>query len=258
MQTKAIWMMSAFLVWAVAAQAQFKLATNNGAITITGYTGSDPVVTVPGATNGYPVTALGNSSFAFLPIVSVALPDSLKSIGDDAFDGCGDLTNVAAGNGLRNIGAYAFDNCFSLPAITLPATVINIADQAFAECASLAGVYFWGNSPVFGSGVFFDDATTVYYLPGTSGWSSLVGTATTAFWTQPQPLILNGFGFAGNEFRFTISWATNVPVVIEASTNLAAPAWQPLQTNTLVHGTNEFKDLQWASYSRRFYRIRSP
>ena len=45
-------------------QAQFTFTTNNGAITITGYTGSGGNVVIPGTTNGYPVTAIGASAFS--------------------------------------------------------------------------------------------------------------------------------------------------------------------------------------------------
>jgi len=59
-----------------------------------------------------------------------------------------------------------------------------------------------------------------------------------------------------NRFGFTISWATNISVVVEACTNLAD--WQPVQTNTLTGGTSYFSDPQWTNYPRRYYRLRSP
>ena len=77
----------------------------------------------------------------------------------------------------------------------------------------------------------------------------------------PTPLILNhssSFGVKTNQFGFIISWATNVPVVIEASTNLANPTWSPVATNTLISGTSYFSDPQWTNYPARFYRLRSP
>ena len=48
------------------AQAQFTFATNNGTITITGYTGPGGAVTIPDTTNGYPVTSIGDYAFAGL------------------------------------------------------------------------------------------------------------------------------------------------------------------------------------------------
>jgi hypothetical protein len=64
-----------------------------------------------------------------------------------------------------------------------------------------------------------------------------------------------GFGVQPGGFGFTISWATNVSVVVEAATNLANPIWIPVATNTLVNGTNAFTDSAWTKYPKRFYRV---
>jgi hypothetical protein len=45
---------AALLALPVAGQAQYAFTTNNGAITITGYSGLGGTVTIPSATNGYP------------------------------------------------------------------------------------------------------------------------------------------------------------------------------------------------------------
>ena len=53
----------------------------------------------------------------------------------------------------------------------------------------------------------------------------------TALWFLPNPLILTfepSFGVHTNKFSFVISWATNIPVVVEACTNLAGNTWQPV------------------------------
>jgi hypothetical protein len=74
-------------------------------------------------------------------------------------------------------------------------------------------------------------------------------------------VILNSgpsFGVQTNGFGFIISWATNIPVVVEASTDLANPNWSPVATNTLTGGSAYFSDPQWANYPVRFYRLRSP
>ena len=42
-----------------AVQAQYNYMTNNGTITITGYTGSSGAVTIPSTINGLPVTSIG-------------------------------------------------------------------------------------------------------------------------------------------------------------------------------------------------------
>jgi hypothetical protein len=98
-------------------------------------------------------------------------------------------------------------------------------------------------------------------LPGTTGWGSTFDSCPTALWFLPNPAILNfepTFGVQTNCFGFTISWATNISVVVEACTNLSSPAWQSLQTNTLTSGACYFSDAQWTNSPSRFYRLRSP
>lgn len=63
------------------------------------------------------------------------------------------------------------------------------------------------------------------------------------------------FGVRTNQFGFTITGTSNLVIVVEASTNLAGPAWYPLQTNTLAGGSSYFSDPQWSNYSARFYRL---
>lgn len=150
------------------------------------------------------------------------------------------LANVTIGNGLTSIG-----------------------DWTFGLCTNLTGVYFRGNAPGFVGSYVFNDATnaTVYYLPGTTGWGSTFGDRPTALWVLPNPLILNNdpsFGVHTNGFGFVISWATNIPVVVEACTSLATPNWSPVSTNTLTTGAGYFSDPDWTSYPARFYRLRSP
>jgi hypothetical protein len=98
-------------------------------------------------------------------------------------------------------------------------------------------------------------------LPGTTGWDSTFAGRPTALWWLPNPLILNfesGFGVQSNKFNFTISWATNVSVVVEASTNLAKNSWFPLQTNMLTNGSAYFSDSTWTNKQNCFYRLRTP
>jgi hypothetical protein len=94
-------------------------------------------------------------------------------------------------------------------------------------------------------------------LPGTTGWGAMFDGLPTAPWFLPNPLILNhsaGFGVQPGGFGFTISWATNASVVVEACTNLANPVWIPLSTSPLTGGTSYFSDPQWTNYPVRFYR----
>jgi hypothetical protein len=195
---------------------------------------------------------------------SYAIPTSVLMIGAAAFENCS-VTNVTLSLGLVDIGSNAFAGC-PLTSITVPASITSIGVSAFSDCGRLSSAYFLGNAPDADATVFSWDgglpqvSRTAYYLPGTTGWAEFTTNTGvwTALWTLPYPLILNGsFGVLNNQFGFIISWATNVPVVVEASTNLSNPVWTPIATNTLTGGTSYFSDPQWTNYPARFYHLRS-
>jgi len=216
-------------------------------------------VTIPNS-----VSSIGDSAFFYCnSLTSVAIPNSVTSIGDSAFEYCLSLTSVTIPNSVTSIGDYAFSSCISLTSVTIPGSVTYIGDGAFSECSGLGSFYFKDNAPSLGGWhVFTDDpSATVYYLPGTTGWGTTFAGRPTALWYLPNPLILTsgpGFGVQSNGFGFIISWATNLPVVVEACTNLANHSWSPVHTNALTGGWSYFSDPQWADYPGRFYRVRWP
>jgi hypothetical protein len=166
-------------------------------------------------------------------------------------------------NGTTSIGEHAFYGCSSLTNVSIPNSVTSIGDYAFYYCPGLTGVYFAGNATSLGGSSVFngDNLTTVYYLPGTTGWGTTFGGRPTALWYLPNPLILTSgpsFGVQSNGFGFIISWATNLPVVVEACSNPANHRWSPVQTNALTSGWSYFSDPQWANYPVRLYRVRWP
>src|SRR5688572_15449162 len=91
------------------AQAQFNYTTDNGAITITGYTGPGGALAIPATINGLPVTTIGNYAFQNrINVTSVTIPNSVTSIGDSAFDYCTSLTSVTIPDSVTHIGDGAF------------------------------------------------------------------------------------------------------------------------------------------------------
>jgi hypothetical protein len=160
---------------------------------------------------------------------------------------------------VTNIGSTAFLYCTHLTNLTIPGGVTNIGNQAFEYCASLAGVYFKGNPPGLGSDVFTGDSiTTVYYLPATASWGTLFGTRPTKLWNPQFQVGGASFGVRTNRFGFTVTGTANIPIVLEACTNLGRPVWQTLQSCTLTNGSLYFSDSNWTNYPARLYRIRSP
>jgi len=113
---------------------------SNGKITITKYKGTGGNVTVPSNIDGKPVASIGNQAFSDSGITSITIPDSVTSIGDEAFFQCRNLSSVTIGNGIKSIGDYAFYLCTSLTNITMQGSVTSIGQQAFWQCTSLTSV----------------------------------------------------------------------------------------------------------------------
>jgi hypothetical protein len=157
-------------------QAQFLYTTNNGTITINGYTGPGGAVTIPSTITGLPVAAIGDFAFYHgANLTRVTIPNSVTNIGNWAFEGCTSLTNVSIPNSITGIGEFAFTGC-GLESVTLPSTVTNLAASppyvdvsSFYECDNLTAINVDTNNPVYSSadGVLFDkNQTTLLSYPG--------------------------------------------------------------------------------------------
>jgi hypothetical protein len=229
------------------------------------------------------VTSIGFRGFGDCThLASVVLPNTIMSIGTDAFVSCWNLSSVTIPIGVTNIEATtfmdciklsrivipdsvsrieanAFNSCVSLTNVTVGESVRSIGDAAFNFCIALTGLYFEGNAPDLGTGVFQDDNNaTVYYLPDTADWGATFGGRPTAPWLPQIETGGSNSGARTNQFGFTINWASGRTVIVEASPDPANPTWSPISTNTLANGTACFRDPEWTKYSGRFYRLRSP
>ncbi|OUV18835.1 MAG: hypothetical protein CBC46_00670, partial [Verrucomicrobiaceae bacterium TMED86] len=72
--------------------------------------------------------------------LSYNIPDSVTSIGVDAFADCANLTSITIPDSVTSIDDYAFYECRSLTSITIPDSVTSIDDYAFYECRSLTSI----------------------------------------------------------------------------------------------------------------------
>jgi hypothetical protein len=148
-----------------AGHAQFTCTTNDGAVTITGYTGSGGSVVIPNIFNGYPVANIGNWAFYSTSITNVLISDSVTNIGDGAFFDCESLTNVTLGNSVTNVG-----------------------DWAFGFCPSLSSICCRGNAfRLGGDSVFYGNLASIFYLPGATKWGPTFDGHPAILWNPPIP-----------------------------------------------------------------------
>ena len=87
------------------------------------------------------VTSIGDEAFMKCSgLTFIIIPNSVTSIGGHAFSVCSGLTSVTIPNSVTSIGIGAFCNCSALTSITIGNSVTSIGDEAFAFCESLTSI----------------------------------------------------------------------------------------------------------------------
>lgn len=122
------------------------------------------------------VRSIGSGAFrSCTRLTSVIIPDSVIGIGPEAFRSCGSLVSITIPNSVTCIDSEAFYNCNSLTSVTIPDKVRYIDFNAFSSCDNLKTINFEGNAPsvcgTFVDASFDADVVTLYYIPGTTGWT---------------------------------------------------------------------------------------
>ena len=88
----------------------FGYIEENGYITIVSYNGKSTELIIPASINGSPVVHIADNAFENTPLVSVSIPETLKSIGWFAFSDCSDLERIIIPKNVTEIGYSAFSN----------------------------------------------------------------------------------------------------------------------------------------------------
>ena len=125
------------------------------------------------------VTAIEYTAFFDNEILlSIILPNSVKTIGYSAFEDCGRLTSVTIPNSVTSIGDMAFKDCKGLTSITIPNSVTSIGNSAFKYCDGLTSVTIGSGVTSIGDRAFaYCDGLTSVTIPNsvkTIGYSAFV------------------------------------------------------------------------------------
>lgn len=112
---------------------------DDGTVEIMHYKGSDTNLVIPSEVDGKKVTSIGNL-YGDRGIISVEIPNSVKNIGDGAFDGFSSLKNIIIPDSVTSIGSCAFENCTSLTEVKIPNSVKVIGIRTFRYCISLTKI----------------------------------------------------------------------------------------------------------------------
>lgn len=82
------------------------------------------------------------------------IPDTVKCIGEYAFDSSWSLNTIIIPDSVKVIEDWAFSNCYELKYIYLPESVVRIGMAAFYECESLQEITLPDSLKVLGDGAF--------------------------------------------------------------------------------------------------------
>jgi len=106
-------------------------------------------------TIGKEVEVLPSKFVSGSKITSIDIPNSVTTIGGDAFYGCSGLTSVTIPNSVTTIGDYAFMGCSGLTSIDIPNSVTTIGISAFNECTGLTSATIGNSVTTIGVRAFF-------------------------------------------------------------------------------------------------------
>ena len=99
---------------------------------------------------GSQLKSIGGSAFygtehAHPRFKEIKIPDSVETIGTNAFHNCQDLESITLPASLKTIESSAFSSCCNLSKIKLPVSLTTIENSVFDGCRSLETVFYDGS-----------------------------------------------------------------------------------------------------------------
>ena len=133
------------------------------------------------------VTSIGNDAFAHCTgLTSIEIPNSVTSIEGWAFWNCTGLTSFEIPNNVTSIGGKAFRSCTGLTSIEIPNNVNHIGDDAFLDCTGMTDVYCYANPDCLSweeldCDDFKDGRATNFHVFNTEDWNGFMNEVNATF-----------------------------------------------------------------------------
>ena len=153
----------------------------DGTLAITGYKGNDINIVIPERIGKDIVTKIDDEAFSATKdhrpkvtklvmknIQSIIIPETIKSIGVEAFGHCTSLTDIIMPDSITKIGDYAFRYCKSLTNVTLPAKIRKIGVATFEECHNLKELNVPNSVKNIGEYAFYRCSNLIIHAPAGS------------------------------------------------------------------------------------------
>lgn len=100
------------------------------------------------------VVSIGPKAFYGNSVKRVEMPNTVKSIGVQAFYFCENLRQVTFSNSLKQIGNHAFYYCHDIKKLELPATLTSVGEGAFYYCHNVDSLFIPRNLVNIGVAAF--------------------------------------------------------------------------------------------------------
>ena len=107
-------------------------------------------------------TSIGNGAFYKAGMAEITIPGSCKTIGNNAFQLCPNLSKVTLGEGVETLNEGAFRECAKLTEINLPASLKTIGQYAFLNDVMLSSVRIPVGVTEIGNAAFSNVGVTAF------------------------------------------------------------------------------------------------
>lgn len=146
---------------------------------------------------------IGDYAFTKSAVTSISLPDSLTSLGEQAFMNCRELESLSLGKGLRELPMDAFYRCDKMTSLRFSEGLETIGNDAFGSCTMLTAVSFPASLRTIEGRAFAQSALISLNVP--SGVTSIGDEAFSECESMTSAVIGDGVTSIGKEAFYRCS-----------------------------------------------------